>query len=110
MTHYDPKNVTVLDPRTFDGDPFHVAGRAAEQVAALVQLSAEQARIARIMHLNSFMEAVLQSGEELSPTAWDNSPYSNKWQDVEHDLLALVAKVRALGAAAAYDPKHPPKP
>lgn len=110
MTQYETKSIAVADPRTFDGDPFTVAARAAAQVAALIELSAAQAEIANMMHRNSFMEAILQAGDELSPSAWDNSPYRNKWQDVEHDLKALQRKVEALGAAAGYDPKHPPKP
>ena len=109
MTQFEPKNLTILDPRTFDGDPFTVAQRAAEQAEALVKLAAEQAELAELMHRNSFMEAILQAGDELTPGAWDNSPYSTKWADVKNDLLSVVGSMRSLGGAAGYDPKHPPK-
>lgn len=109
MTQYEPKQITVLDPRTFDGDPFTVAQRAAEQAAALAKLAAEQTALAALMARNSFMEAILQDKGELSPTAWEGSPYGPKWQDVEHDLYAQAAKLQSLGRAAGYDPKHPPK-
>lgn len=107
--NYEPKHLTILDPRTFDGDPFTVAQRAAEQVAALVDLSIEQAKTAKIMHRNSWMEAELQIGRELTPEGWESTPYARKWEDTIEELAALRAKIRTLAAAAGYDPKNPPK-
>lgn len=105
----DPKTLTILDPRTFDGDPFTVAQRAASQVQALVNLALEQAAVAEIMHRNSWMEAILQDGGELTPEGWDNSPFARKWANVGASLASVHGSVAALADAAGYDPKHPPK-
>jgi hypothetical protein len=110
MTHnFEPKTLTILDPRTFDGDPFTVAQRAAEQSKALVERTADQVVLSAVMHRNSFMETILQDGGELLPMSWDDSAYARKWKEVDAHLQKAASLLETLGRAAGFDPKHPPK-
>lgn len=109
MTTYDTKHIAVVDPRTFDGDPFTVAHRAAEQAAALVELSADQTKLAALMARNSSMERDLQAGDDANPAGWEDGPYGKAFVRIEAELRSLVKRLHAQAAAAGYDPKHPPK-
>lgn len=109
MTQYEPKSFTITDPRTFDGDPYTVAQRAAEQAAALTKFAAEQTALAHVMARNAWMETELGEGRTLTPEGWENTPYRNRWADAEADLRTTTGTLITLGRAAGYDPKHPPK-
>lgn len=106
MSAYDPKHFTVIDPRTFDGDPYSVAQRACEQAAALAELSAEQADLAYVMARNASMERDLQAKRDPDPAGWEDGPHGRAFAATREALRTQAKRLRAQAQAAAFNTKR----
>jgi hypothetical protein len=109
----DTKTLTVADPRTFDGDPFDVAGRACEQARALAALTAHSIESVEIVARNAQMTRWLAEtdGEDAKASEWDDSPQGRQFkqitealQAVGEDLDEVARRLGTLAKAAAYKP------
>lgn len=108
MTH-EAKTVVIVDPRTFDGDPFDVADRACQQASGLVQHLRTALEGARLMARNAELERQLQAGVDLDPVGWENGPQGERFQRSLDELSDVEHSVNVLRRAAMYNPKNPPK-
>lgn len=103
------RTFTIIDPRTFDGNPFEVAQRAAQQSAALSKLLGGTFDGVRLMIRNAELERQLQSGEKPDPKKWEDGPQAAALTLMASEVSALTKRLEAISRAAGYDPKHPPK-
>lgn len=108
MTH-QPKTFTIADPRSFDGDPFDVAERAALQTAALFKLATESLEGTRLMVRNAELERQLLTGAECDAPGFDTSPQGKKLAALAELGNGAVRTLETLAKAAAYNPKNPPR-
>jgi hypothetical protein len=108
MTH-DPMEFTVTDPRTYEGNPYEVAERAVKQMESLLGLTLVALDGAELMARNAYMERNLSERKPAGGSEWPDSPEGRRWTKLKATLIAQRPGVRALGAAAGFDPRHPPK-
>lgn len=100
-----PKHFTIVDPRTFDGNPYEVAERAILQTTALLNLAVNSIDSTAMMALNSDLERQLALGEESDPTT---SVLFRRLCGIQVQLSELARQLEVIRRAAVYDPKHPP--
>lgn len=98
---------TVADPRSFDGDPYEVAARAAAQAAAVARILAQTVESARVMARNAEMERELSRGDDPKPVKWDEGPHGRRFDEVQSAAEAAEKALQILGKAAGFDPKSP---
>ena len=108
MTH-EPRAFVVTDPRTFDGNPYEVAGRACEQAKSLAAILAECVETALIMGRNAEMSRQEEATGDPSARGWEDSPAGRKFARAHADIKRIERDLGVLGTAMSYDPKHPPK-
>lgn len=108
MTH-QPKQFTIADPRTFDGDPFEVAERATLQSAAVAGILRDSLDGTRIMVRNAELERQLLAGVDCDAPGFDTSPQGRKLARLLDEAEAAVKTLETLAKAAAYNPRNPPK-
>lgn len=101
------KTFTIADPRTFDGDPFEVADRAAAQAEALASLLATSIHDAWVMARNAEMERQIIAGNDPDAAAFETGPHGKSFAAAEADVAKLVNKLSVLRKAAAFNPKGP---
>lgn len=94
----------VADPRTFDGDPYEVAGRAVAQAGALTALLKRAVTDARVMARNSELER--QPLDEMDVSLFEEGIHGKKFDTILETLERLQREFRALEAAAKFDPKR----
>lgn len=104
MTHL-PKQFFIVDPRTFEGDPFEVAERAAEQAAGLVRLADQATEAAELMARNAEMERDLILSGDCDAATWPTTPQGKHWTGVRESLGACAVRLKLLTKAAAFNPK-----
>lgn len=111
FTYHDPS-------RCFDGTPYEAAGKSVQQARLVMLLLARALRDANVQARNAYMSRRLDLGEDdpgaiLYPTdapeARALTHVMTQINNMESALVALDKKLRAVGSAVAYDPKHPPK-
>lgn len=106
MTH-DPVSVVVTDPRTFDGDPYEVAGRSVRQFAGMVMLLRGMIGPMERMVRNSEMERAFDFGNIPEPTDWTGSPLERKIRQIETTLTDISGVLGQIERAAEFAPKDP---
>lgn len=101
------RNLTIQDPREFDGDPYQVAQRAIQQMSGLVAVTLEVWEPTNLMARNAELERQLALGNSLvNPAAeWPESPQGRMLVNVRADLDKAQYRLRALERAVAYNPK-----
>jgi Ni,Fe-hydrogenase I large subunit len=105
----DPQTYTVVDPRTFDGNPYEVAGRAMRQLASLVEQMQALAPATSLMVRNAYMERNLAEGKDAGAKEWPESAQGRMISTVTEELSILQRQLNALAKAGEFDPKHPPR-
>ncbi len=108
MTH-EPRAFVVTDPRTFDGNPYEVAGRACAQAKAVAAILAECVETALIMGRNAEMSRREQASGDPGAKEWEDSPPGRKFARAHADVKRIERDLAVLGTAMSFDPKHPPK-
>jgi hypothetical protein len=110
MTQND-KTFTIVDPRTFDGDPYDVAARAVLQAEAVTRIAAGCVEQAATMARNAQLERNLYTtkGEDAKASEWEDSAQSRQFSKVHIAIKGAQRALIQLSKAAAYDPKNPPK-
>lgn len=108
MTH-DPTEFVITDPRTFEGDPYEVAERAAAQVEALLSLTIGAIAPAELMARNAWMQRRIDTSEAPEGTEWPESPEGKRWARLKAALAAERPGAKGLKLAAGFNPKRPPK-
>lgn len=108
MTH-EHQAFVVTDPRTFDGNPYEVAGRACAQAQAVAVILAQCVETALIMGRNSEMSRQEEATGDPSARDWEDSPAGRKFARIHADVKKAERDLAVLGTAMSYDPKHPPK-
>lgn len=103
------RSFIVADPRDFDGTPFEVAGRAAAQLEGLLTLLLEAVPQAELMARNAEMTRRIDTGSDPEGDRWVEEPQGRQWALLKTDLTTLKRRVGYMRAAAAFDPKHPPR-
>jgi hypothetical protein len=106
-TTANTKQFFIADPRSFDGDPFEVAERAAAQALALVKLAEEATEGAQVMARNAAMERDLIARSTPDPDGYDAGPEGRQWVDIRGDLAAMATRLAILTRAAGFNPKRP---
>lgn len=101
----EPKHFTVVDPRTFEGDPFEVADRAVAQAQAVARVLVGCTETASIMARNAEMERNLMASAEAGASEWDDSLYGKRWNALKEALRRVEKELGTLGKAAAFNPK-----
>lgn len=104
LTH-QTKQFTIADPRTFEGDPFEVAERAALQAGALATLLRESLAPVRLMLRNAELERQIMDGEKCDPQKFEESLHARKFTEVEDNIAAVEKALKALARAGGYNPK-----
>jgi hypothetical protein len=107
---FEPIDITVTDPRNFDGTPYEVAARAVAQVEGALIAASHAADAAFLMARNAEMERNLALGLPPAGSEYGAGPQGRKFSQIADDLVTMRRTLSALTAAVAYDPKHPPKP
>lgn len=100
MTHF-----TVVDPGTFDGDPFEVAERAVRQAGAVAEVLVQTLEGTLIMARNAELERQLIANDECSVLAWENSAQARKLDAALEDAERVVKDCKLLAQAAGFNPK-----
>lgn len=108
MTH-QPKTFTITDPRTFDGDPFEVAERAALQSAAVAGILHECLEGAWIMVRNAELERQLLTDGDCDAPGFDDTPQGRRLVNLRTQAQDAQKALETLAKAAAYNPKNPPR-
>jgi hypothetical protein len=93
----------VADPRTFEGDPFEVAGRAVDQAGALATLLEQAVEDAYVMARNAELER--QAAGEMDVSLFESGPQGRKFQGIEDALRTSVRELKILRTAASFDPR-----
>ena len=101
----EPKSFTVVDPRTFDGDPFEVGERACKQAEAVARVLAGVTETANIMARNAEMERKLYANEDADAAGWDESPYGRRFARAAAAVREVERELSVLGKAAGFNPK-----
>lgn len=104
MAH-TPKTFTVVDPRTFDGDPFEVAERAAKQAEAVARVLVGTVETAHIMARNAEMERNLIADGDAKAAEWASAPLGRRFAGAIEDARTIEKQLGALGKAAGFNPK-----
>lgn len=98
---------TIADPRTFEGDPYEVAERAARQAGALARLLGQTIDSARIMARNAQMERDLALTGECDAPGYDESAEGRRFADVRKLATDAEKNLAVLARAARFNPKAP---
>lgn len=106
---YQPIPFMFVDAREFDGNPYEVAEQAIAMVDGILQIAEKAVEVADLMARNAEMERNLVLKKPAAGDEWPNTPQGVLWAGQARDLTEIRRKMVALRAAAAYDPKHPPK-
>jgi hypothetical protein len=106
---FDPIDITLTDPREFDGNPYEVADRAIAQVEEAVRQLAQPLYVARLMARNADMERNIALRKPPAGSAYNDGPQGKAFDRIEDRLASAYKSLGALRAAASYDPRHPPK-
>lgn len=101
----EPKHFTVVDPRTFDGDPFDVAGRACVQAQAVARVLAGAIETAVLMARNAEMERNLIANEDANASGWEDSLHGKRFAGLVEQAREIERQLSILGKAAAFNPK-----
>lgn len=108
MTH-EPQKFVVADPRTFDGTPFEVAGRAVAQLRGLVKLVELSTPPAEAMARNAQMSRDIEAEMVGLGPPWEETPQGRIFAKLRKQTEETLHALEALERAASYDPKHPPR-
>lgn len=100
---------TIADPRDFDGNPFEAAERSVAQLEGLVMLLTAALPMAELMARNAEMTRRMDAGGDPEGDRWVEEPQGRQWRALNDEAERLRKRLRAMKAAAGYDPKHPPK-
>lgn len=95
----------VADPRSFDGNPYEVAERAARQVEALAALTRQAAEQAKLMIRNADLERQLALDGECSVEAYDASALARKVDQALEDFKRIQKDFSVVATAVAFNPK-----
>lgn len=104
MTH-QPRTFAVVDPRTYDGDPFEVAERSARQAAGVTIVLRSLLPGVRLMVRNAELERQLLAGGSPDPHAWEEGPQGRLLRELSSDLEHIEHKLTVLSTAAGFNPK-----
>ena len=108
MTH-QPKQFTVADPRTFDGNPYEAGARALAQLRGIVRLAELSLPATEIMARNAELERQMVDGGDPDASSWPTSAQGNKFKRIAEHLAGISQQLSVLERAASYDPRHPPR-
>lgn len=101
---------SVVDPRTFDGDPFDVAGRACLQAEAVARVLADCIDATAIMARNAQLERnLLDTPSDARASEWEDDPQSRRFNALFAETKRIEQGLSALRRAASYNPRRPPK-
>lgn len=98
------KQFAIADPRSFSGDPYEAAAKAAAQIEAVLALAAEQLPATRILLRNAEMERQMIEGDP-DPLAWENGPYGKRFDAAVESLEKLRREFKLQATAGGFNPK-----
>jgi len=98
-----------VNPNTLDGDPFQVAEAAFKQADEVGRLYGKAINDAYNMARIAEMEREIQRGEEPNGSMFVETPLGSKLSDVSSMTNRTRKSLKAVGVAAAYNPRNPPK-
>lgn len=100
----------VVDPRTFDGNPYDVASRACLQAQSVARVLAECIDSTAIVARNAQLERNLhETPKDARAGEWEDSPQSRQFNKLYAEAKKIEQQLDTLRKAASFDPKHPPK-
>ena len=105
MSQTITQTFAVADPRTFDGNPYEVAERAARQVEALARLTRQSAETARLMIRNADLERQLALDGACSAEAFEDGALARKVDKVIEDAGDAEKAMKLVATAVAFNPK-----
>lgn len=104
-TEVRTQTFAIADPRTFDGDPYEVAERAALQAAALGRLLRLTTETARLMVRNADLERQLALDGDCDAAAFEEGAVARKIDAVIEAASEAEKQLTLVARAAAYNPK-----
>lgn len=93
--------LTLVDPRYFDGNPYEVAGRAVAQAAGIALVLQKALDDARLFARN----AELERHEDPDPKVFEEGPHGRLHTQLEDMAADIAAKLGILQKAAEFDPE-----
>lgn len=109
--HIRSTEITITDPREFEGDPYQVAESAIRQATALLDIASTQLDKVDLMVRNAALQREIDLGnatpEHLREVAqgWPESPQGSKLRIAQQELRDAGKHLSILARAAAYNPK-----
>lgn len=101
-----PMHFTVVDPRTFEGDPFEVAERACLQAQAVARILSASIEPAHHMARNAQLSRNLQdTPNDARASEWEDSAQSRQFARLHAEAKKIERQLGQLAKAAAFDPK-----
>jgi hypothetical protein len=99
------KKFAIADPRFFEGDPYEVAQRAAQQASAVAGLLREAIDGAYLMVRNADLERQLALDGECSVEDFEDGVHAKQLKELAAQADKMSVALATLGRAAAYNPK-----
>lgn len=98
-------DLVVVDPRTFDGNCFQVAERAALQAQAIIDIAIQSIADAEVMARNAYMERNLLAGNDPDAAGWEATTEAQHWKLRAEAARDLSKRLGYLAMSAGFDPK-----
>ena len=109
MAPVSQTTLVYTNPNTLEGDPFQVAAAAFEQSTNLGKLYAQSIKDATKMARIAEMERQIQGGEEPNGGTFDKTPLGSRLGALYQQTAVANKSLGAVGTAASFNPKNPPK-
>jgi hypothetical protein len=100
---------TIVDPSTFDGDPFEVAKKAVDQASAVAAKLWHAIDAGYNMVINAEMERQIQATGAPDASEADGAPVAVRYTTLLDAVAEVETALRRISVAASYNPKKPPK-
>ena len=95
----------IADPKTFEGDPYEVAERAAKQAAAVVKLARQTTEAARVMIRNADLERQLALTGECDVQEFEESALAQIVDQIVTDTTEAERKLMRVAQSVSFNPK-----
>ena len=97
----------MTDPRTFDGDPFEVAQRAAIQAEAVAQILTKCVADAALMARNAQAERDLLRTGGCDMAGYADTAEGRRFASIHERITSAQSDLSILARAVGFNPKRP---
>lgn len=101
------QSFVVTDPRTFEGDPFEVAERAAIQAEAVARILSVCLEGAALMARNAQAERDILMSGDCDMASYADTAEGRRFEAIRDRVAAVQRDLRILIRAVGFNPKQP---